>query len=862
MDGSRASHKRPRIDDDPSGSPPLSSSSSLYLARICLTRDEVTKYSKCAFFDKLARGHYIRATVSGSDGKPTPRLLLIRSISSSSSSSSITTYTLLVNDPEKGVDVQLPITSISNSQPNEIETDNLVKSLHRARDQNAKSATSTQVQLPTPAEIDKMVALRLRIIQDAADGRACAAPASLKAASTLIIWGGDSAGQSATSQHEALVVFRSWLLQDVLIEQATTKREMLNATPDVHLKQDGVAPFLGDSTWAEGGPLLLQPCIAEGRGIDSITGAAGGPRGHEQRAGGQFSYLFLHKVRLNDAKPDASEGLLESTATSSSSSSSTTTTNLEGYLEAFCTPPAVYDEHQPDITAWRAARKFIDNSITLELFRASIIAQVDQSPELSQTSRGTSSGTGTVTSSAGFGVRCLNSPVQLFLVDIDSIARQLGQQQSQTFSSTTNVVSNLRSCESAPVEQLSPLDDGSNFQAKQWLLRTVVGHKNNEVSNVQIQEMLLRTQKEELAAAADRRQLNNLPRYFLPEGRVKGTSSLESTNVVSIQRFNNGIAVLSEIQLEAAMGRKLDTEKPYIQGQWDDVSQLLIGNDEQSITRTLFAICYGSTDERNLQADQGAPRAPAPGLSPEDPGVLSDAVYACLRQQRPQKHKHKDLSQSSYAPSWPFFSPHVVSHLALSSATSSSAVSSLESMKPLLPHGPNWVPQLFPRRFNHEHSVILYHGTSLSMAKSIQENGFFRARCRMAEACLEDSCSCNMLGFGVYFGDKSKALHFATRRAVFDTKTGKHVAAIVRVKVDLGLVKVASGPCPCGRKGGCSAPFVDHWGDYYSQQGFDSLYIRAGSSGAANQREWAVSDPKRCVVLGVEELNLSDETLH
>jgi hypothetical protein len=119
-----------------------------------------------------------------------------------------------------------------------------------------------------------------------------------------------------------------------------------------------------------------------------------------------------------------------------------------------------------------------------------------------------------------------------------------------------------------------------------------------------------------------------------------------------------------------------------------------------------------------------------------------------------------------------------------------------------------------------------------------------------------------MLGFGVYFGDKSKAVHFATRRAVFDTKTGKHVAAIVRVKVDLGLVKVASGPCPCGRKGGCSAPFVDHWGDYYSQQGFDSLYIRAGSSGAANQREWAVSDPKRCVVLGVEELNLSDETLH
>jgi len=641
----------------------------------------------------------------------------------------------------------------------------------------------------------------------------------------LTIWGGNSTGTTAAAiiDHEAVVVFRSWLLQDVLLEQAAARGE-LNIKIGAESPQ-GVAPsLLGDSTWAEGGPLLLQPCIADGRGIDALTGASGGPCGQLQRAGGQFSYLFLHKMPLIDAKSSSNEGVL-----SGSDSMSTS-----GCLEPFSTPPAIYDEHQPDITAWRAARKYIDNSISLELFRASILAQVDHNPSIGGPS---SSAGATVSTSAGFGVRCLHSPVQLFLVDIDSIARQLGQQTQQT--------------------QPSSAVDDKNFHSKQWLLK-IVGNKGG-VSNDQIQEMLTRTQKE---ISNEEGHVKIAPLYFQPEGgRTSSKASLtsESTSVVSIQRFGNGIAVLSETQLESAIGRNHSKEKAYIKGAWCDVSRLLIGNDEHSILRTLFTACYG-TYELKKEADLSPliKTSSEHGTGVEDPGILSDSIFSCLHQAPAQKHKQKlDVSQSS--PPWPVYSPLVAS-IHTSSTSSSSSSSSHSASTALLPHGPFWVPHLFPRRFNNEHSVILYHGTSLSMAQSIQEKGFFRARCRMAESCIDGSCSCNMLGFGVYFGDKSKAIHFATRRAVFDSKSGKQVAAIVRVRVDLGLIKVSSGPCPCGRKGGCSAPFVDHWGDYHSQQGFDSLYIRAGSSGAANQREWAVSDPERCEVLGIEILDLSKES--
>ena len=907
MDG-QTTHKRPRIES----SAPANTSSYSYLSRLCLIREDIQKYARCLFFDKIARGHYIRATVSGGDGIPTPRLLLIRSISTLTSN-----YILTVKDIDKGIDIQLPVTSVSNSLPTEKETDQLAQSIHRVQEKQSTRQTHTHsihTLVPTQEEVNKAFELRLRIIQDINEGKACAAPSSLKVGAPLTIWGGErsncsdkgqtSIGEQSPStttvqvQHEALVVFRSWLLQDILLEQdAKSKKDNIldPSSNDISKQSDLSLNHLGDDTWAKDGPLLLQPCIADGRGVDAHTGVSGGQCGTMQRAGGQFAYLFLHRMFLEDTKLCHNQDI---------ENGKKTTTNV-GFFEPFSTVPAIYDEHQPDITAWRAARKFIDNSISLELFRASIIAQIDNvninnnnnSNTLSTSSHSKTSSEiftsepsiiqnrDSLLTSAGFNVRCLESSVQLFLVDIDSIARQLGQ---QTKSSSSHITSNSFK---------DPHIDDIDFFSKKWLSK-IIGNvidnnrdmsstitetlsatkttktlssstlvSNLSISNDQIREMFIRSQKEfveegkgkegDSASLLLSSSISTVPpSYFYPEGKISsGSSTMTSSvngvmsagSVVSVQKFNNGIAVLSETQLEAALGFEQSSEKVYINGTWSDIGHISLGENEHCFLRKFFTACYGSLSSSSISSSTSLiNQAHMTTVDIEiensiDPGVYSDSVYASLHLPQFDKRKHITTTNSSYVPSWPIFSS-----LLLPSSSSSNTLT--------LPHGPLWVPQLFPRRFKNEHCVILFHGTSLSMAHSILQKGFFRARCRMAEACHDGSCSCNMLGFGVYFGDKSKAYHFATRRAIFDIKTGKNIAAIVKVKVDLGLVKVSSGPCPCGRKGGCLAPFVDHWGNYYSKEGFDSLYLRSGSSGAANQREWAISDPARCFVLGIEEV--------
>lgn len=167
------------------------------------------------------------------------------------------------------------------------------------------------------------------------------------------------------------------------------------------------------------------------------------------------------------------------------------------------------------------------------------------------------------------------------------------------------------------------------------------------------------------------------------------------------------------------------------------------------------------------------------------------------------------------------------------------------------PHGPLWVPSMFPHRWGY-HKTVGYHGTSVIMGKKILETGFYRAQCRQREACKDGHCDCNMGGFGCYFGgDRNKADYYALRRAVYDSEKNTHTGATVLSVIDLGNVHVARRiPCSCG----CGTNYVDHWGSWYNLKGYDSLYTRDNSAGAVIDREWAIADPLRVQVHSIVKI--------
>ena len=103
-----------------------------------------------------------------------------------------------------------------------------------------------------------------------------------------------------------------------------------------------------------------------------------------------------------------------------------------------------------------------------------------------------------------------------------------------------------------------------------------------------------------------------------------------------------------------------------------------------------------------------------------------------------------------------------------------------------------------------------------------------------------------MLGFGVYFAERSKAEEFARRKASWDEATGSRVGAVLVCRIDLGYCKLARGvPCQCG----CAKKFVDHLGLWYAQQGYDSICVPDDSLPATKHVEWCVADPQRITVV-------------
>ena len=109
-------------------------------------------------------------------------------------------------------------------------------------------------------------------------------------------------------------------------------------------------------------------------------------------------------------------------------------------------------------------------------------------------------------------------------------------------------------------------------------------------------------------------------------------------------------------------------------------------------------------------------------------------------------------------------------------------------------------------------------------------------------------CQCQMLGFGVYFAERRKALEFAIKKAQLMPFTGTVCGALLVCRVDLGHMKTAKRvPCPHG----CGKDYVDHIGAWYAWEGYDSLYVHDNSPPATYEREWCVADPARIEIVEV-----------
>ena len=145
--------------------------------------------------------------------------------------------------------------------------------------------------------------------------------------------------------HRVWVIPRSWLTQDLAVEAEE--------------RSAGGAGSAGSSSGSgtlvmadEGMPDMLTKALSNGPPFDAF-GRGQGPMGVRERVVGSFHYLLQQRRVL-----PGGTCMLAPMA---------------------CVADAGYDEGCPDITAWRAVRKYIDEGIGLSLCRAAIVAQIDVS---------------------------------------------------------------------------------------------------------------------------------------------------------------------------------------------------------------------------------------------------------------------------------------------------------------------------------------------------------------------------------------------------------------------------------------------------------------------------------------------------
>jgi hypothetical protein len=904
------------------------------------------------------------------------------------------------------------ITSISNSRCTPEEVAELERA---ARGASSSSSSSSSSALPTPADARRALQTWDRVTTEGAGGRCCAVIDVSGGAAQARMWGVASAGSSSSTSsssssssapHRAVLVFRSWLAQDALLEQpgAETRAPAASlaaagvasaaaAVSSTMVEDDGpgagaaastIAPAsaaaaaasssssassipstLGDETWASTGPELLQPCIAPGRDVEE-SGHGHGPMGVRERTTGTFQYLAAHRAGGRAGAGAGSAPIAEEPSSLA-------------LLAMNATP---YDEGQPDLTAWRAARQYVDADLPLELFRAAVVVEVDGAITVLGKDKGARGHQGhaaggaaastvplsaPLTAPTGHRLRRLVSPTQVFVVDLDVIARAKA--------GTVPALQPAVASPDIPAVYQRAVEDA---RARAWL-RRVVGvlplagggggggggggsphaaetadagqaaaaaaawPSSAAVTNPRVLEMARVTAQKEGAAASAAR--------LVRDGASEGAGA--PLPYLSCRRFPNGLAWLSERQLLAlvlgagAPAAPVPSPQPYglripesdISGLGLDpsaaallrphvgkppsaqgpavapaaaVTETSLLPDASDLSEGLSRAYSGSFPYPTaLTAHEDAERAvgwsgalppwalvaswaapkwlpPKSGAQPRHFAAVAAASAAAAAaaaaagaaasrsgrgaggdEDEEGSAEDPDEDDDNYGPSG---DAAAVDAAAFSASAASSAGSTLdpfeslgngaedgegddgeEKRKPVAwhPHGKRWVPHLFPHRVG-AHLAIVYHGTSTVMAAAIARVGFRRAACRRREACARGRCDCNMLGFGCYFGgDRPKAEHFALRRAVHDRDRKAQVGAVVVVRADLGQVKVSRpNLCPCG----CGHPYVDHWGLWYTNEGHDALYVRDNSAGAVRDREWALADPARAVVVAVDEV--------
>lgn len=161
-----------------------------------------------------------------------------------------------------------------------------------------------------------------------------------------------------------------------------------------------------------------------------------------------------------------------------------------------------------------------------------------------------------------------------------------------------------------------------------------------------------------------------------------------------------------------------------------------------------------------------------------------------------------------------------------------------------------WVRCLFPRRNANFLRCVMFHGTAPTAARLFMDKkGISRALCRVRETCKEGNCNDQMLGFGVYFGGHAKAKVFCQRRSEFCSERQQSVGSIVAFQVQLGHMQERGLDIPCAC--GCGTAISDHLGRWFVREGYCSLYVTSATA-ATKDPEWAISDPRRAVPLGIE----------
>ena len=573
--------------------------------------------------------------------------------------------------------------------------------------------------------------------------------------------------------HTVWLLLRSWIAQDVAVEDAAAASTQDGDGRGTVLGGGAVLPISDSAGFGGTGvPDFLTASLSKGAAFDG-TGRGTGPAGTADRPIGLFRFALEHRV-LAGGSAAASVGGDEAVG--------------GGWLS----PPALTanrdDAGAPEYTAWRCARALLDESISFALFQTSVVAQIDV-----DVGGGGGGGGGSAAAAmqqptragfitpAGSLTRRLSSSVQLFVIDVDLIAR-----------SRADPVAPLQPLSVADdTRPLSPLDRDEG--ARLWLRRA------------------------------------------------------------SCARISAQHASLSDVDARSTVKLPVD-----VLSSWEN------GGGELCVSKWPSGLLW--VDEAQLEALSDVPAAPT--RSPPSPSFsravtplpdlgslrLRPRVAAALRAASGDGHPLHDASRVSTHSATPGGAELTA---ALLSASKGSGVGGSATW-PFFRIG-EWVPHLFPRRRGW-HIARLWHGTSLTGAASILSTGFRRATCRRLPACERGACDDQMLGFGVYLGEVDKARVFATRHAVWGGE-GERVGArgaLVAVDVDLGYIKRAAGPCPCGARTCPARIGVDHWGSWYEREGFDSLYVagaaQGGSGEATNVHEWAVADPARTVAIATEEL--------